>query len=624
MYANNGHIVKFNKNDLTFTYNSWTTLGDLSTYSGIDTDGTYLYRASYTNPLRLQKIKLSDLSSVDKKDITGYTNVSYLIYSDNRLYLGCNVSSQKILEFDTDFNLIRELTMNSGEEYLAGFDICKNNNYYIFSGTQDTSSPYEAKVIKTQVSKLIYKPEGDYIEQEEDISSIERFGSSKISYEKDVPEGTNLNLQTRYFNGTEWSGWLDTSSGVDFLKYLGIEEKQNLSGYKIQYQILLTTENEDITPQFISCYILIKPAITEPEPPPITEPSNLIFPTVFKPYFQIRLLNKDLQMISFIDSFEYFIWERSWRDLDKFSFLSKRDLDYTIGNIIVFEFMSMKRAGRITSRKTNLDSSGVRYWTIEGRTYGLFNHRLALAGINSGDGYDTQNDYAEVAMKHYVRANNTGLRMIPLEIEPNKNIGKIITYKARLQYINEILRDISNMSGLGWDVEFKDNKLTFCVYEGYDTPVIVSSKYDNLINFEFEENEDNRKTLAVVGGEGEEASRVFEYVGTGTGFDRLEGFTDAREGNLVDAGNAYLNELEELSVSFDYIDGRPFKYGKDFNLGDLITVQEMGFNRKLRLEEVTESIDREGITIKLKVGKDIDFVNLLKLNEKNFKKESMK
>ena len=47
----------------------------------------------------------------------------------------------------------------------------------------------------------------------------------------------------------------------------------------------------------------------------------------------------------------------------------------------------------------------------------------------------------------------------------------------------------------------------------------------------------------------------------------------------------------------------------------------MGFNRKLRLEEVTESIDREGITIKLKVGKDIDFVNLLKLNEKNFKGE---
>ena len=28
--------------------------------------------------------------------------------------------------------------------------------------------------------------------------------------------------------------------------------------------------------------------------------------------------------------------------------------------------------------------------------------------------------------------------------------------------------------------------------------------------------------------------------------------------------NAYLNELEELSVSFDYIDGRPFKYGIRF------------------------------------------------------------
>jgi hypothetical protein len=492
-------------------------------------------------------------------------------------------------------------------------------NYPPFSGTHNNTEIIDDKIVLQN-----YKSEGDYIEQEKDISSIEKFGSSKISYEKDVPEGTNLNLQTRYFNGTEWSGWLDTSSGDDFLKYLGIEEKQNLSGYKIQYQILLTTENEDITPQFISCYILIKPAITEPEPPPITEPSNLIFPTVFKPYFQVRLFNKDLQMISFIDNFEYFIWERSWRDLDKFSFLSKRDLDYSIGNIIVFEFMSMKRVGRITSRKTNLDSSGVRYWTIEGRTYGLFNQRLSLAGINSGDGYDTQNDYAEIAMKHYVSANNQGNRQIPLEIEPFKNLGQIITYKARLQYINEILRDISNMSGLGWDVEFQNGKFVFCVYQGYDTPVVISSKYDNLINFEFEENEDNRKTVAVVGGEGEEASRVFEYVGTGTGFDRLEGFTDAREGNLIDAGNAYLNELEELSVSFDYIDGRPFKYGIDFNLGDLITVQEMGFNRKLRLEEVTESIDREGITIKLKVGKDIDFVNLLKLNEKNFKKESMK
>ena len=120
------------------------------------------------------------------------------------------------------------------------------------------------------------------------------------------------------------------------------------------------------------------------------------------------------------------------------------------------------------------------------------------------------------------------------------------------------------------------------------------------------------KTKVIVGGAGEGANRVYVTVGGGTGFDLREVFLDAKDINkdeltekeyleaLRTRGQEYLNENKifenfEAEAEADV----NFIYGKDYDLGDVVTVKKKKWNttQNLRITELCEVYEYGGMYV---------------------------
>ena len=120
------------------------------------------------------------------------------------------------------------------------------------------------------------------------------------------------------------------------------------------------------------------------------------------------------------------------------------------------------------------------------------------------------------------------------------------------------------------------------------------------------------KTKVIVGGAGDGANRIYVTVGGGTGFDLREVFLDAKDINkdqLTDAqylealktrGQEYLNEnkvLENFEAEAEA--DVNFIYGKDYDLGDVVTVKKKKWNtaQNLRITELCEVYEYGGMYV---------------------------
>lgn len=180
--------------------------------------------------------------------------------------------------------------------------------------------------------------------------------------------------------------------------------------------------------------------------------------------------------------------------------------------------------------------------------------------------------------------------------------------KNLLEYTDEFLRQF----GYGAKVIRAGNKLAYTVYSGIDRsignkagnePVIFSEDFDNLTGSEYTLDETGRKTFALVGGAGEGIERIYVECNAGlSDLARREVFIDAKsvqpeEGvtdaeyklQLAEEGNLELAALiaaESFTGSID-LESSSFEYGKDFEIGDIVTVQDNGINKYINVRVVT-------------------------------------
>ena len=168
--------------------------------------------------------------------------------------------------------------------------------------------------------------------------------------------------------------------------------------------------------------------------------------------------------------------------------------------------------------------------------------------------------------------------------------------------------------------DFKKKTMTFETYKGVDRTqaqgenprVIFSESYDNLNQAKHNYSDATYKTKVIVGGAGDGLARIFVTVGGGTGFDLREVFLDAKDINkeaLTDAeylealktrGQEFLNENKifenfEAEAEADV----NFTYGKDYDLGDVVTVKKKKWNtaQNLRITELCEVYEYGGMYV---------------------------
>lgn len=224
------------------------------------------------------------------------------------------------------------------------------------------------------------------------------------------------------------------------------------------------------------------------------------------------------------------------------------------------------------------------------------------------------------------------LHNIPLIIVDDSGHAtqKQVSYQNLLEYTDSVLEEY----GLGAKVTLKDDtaKLQYSVYAGADRsvdntdgnePIIFSPEFDNLNESNYSYDNSEKKTAALIGGEGEGLARFYSVIeGAEQGLERRETwvdasdisksyddgseteqeYTDAEYKAMLDAKGkqelATLIETEAFDGSLN-VTGGVWRFNEDYKLGDIVTIQvnELGRYANVRIVETLERQDGSGYQV---------------------------
>lgn len=355
----------------------------------------------------------------------------------------------------------------------------------------------------------------------------------------------------------------------------------------------------------------------------------------------VRILSPTLDLLAEIDNYESLLFTRRWHEVGEFELRINRYKRHTEllqrGNLIMLG-SHRNKVGIIRHREIELDENGKKTenWLVKGIALkGVVAQRITVPPV--GDSHDRASGSAETVMKHYVNNHIVNpvdakrkIDMIVLAVDIQR--GSSISWESRFKKLDDELIEISKVSGLGWDVtlDFSSKTWIFDVYEGRNLtvnqtenpPVIFSPQFESLKQLSFVESDLNYRNFGYIAGQGEGADRRVVEVGEAEGLSRIETFIDARDISEQDEDQLPLPEseiiaklqqrgqqkLSEFTQDF-FLEGQiltnsPFKYEIDYDLGDIVTIQnrEWGVTRDARITEIKEIYEQNGFQIEATFG----------------------
>lgn len=366
---------------------------------------------------------------------------------------------------------------------------------------------------------------------------------------------------------------------------------------------------------------------------------------------KLRIMDPNLVLLCELKP-SYFLYTRHFFKPNTFTIKMSYSLDtaqyLNKKNIILYYSNGVWRTG-VIRRRIKRYENGIKTIEVSGSCYGNWEKKQLYDATYELTGKDSQRDFAETVMKNYVDRNlitAAGSRVIPnLTLESDIRRGVTVNYDARFQEFVAMFEEIYFKSGLGWDVEYDPvNLFRFCVYQGRNLSssqilhVIMSEKFRTVESIEVVDDDSNAYDTAYVYGTGVDAARVGnvsvvlnsvetngwgctfvqqpDYVtyrnlsitGGTLGEGRSEVYVDASDldtqEKLYNRGMEVLNQnYRKLSMSFTFLQGGSWTYGTDFNLGDIVTVQDDEYEEDLRIVKVDE-IWTDKLRINITCGND--------------------
>lgn len=225
----------------------------------------------------------------------------------------------------------------------------------------------------------------------------------------------------------------------------------------------------------------------------------------------------------------------------------------------------------------------------------------------------------EVAMRQIL----SGAVAIPLvELGELHGFTETVRFQATMKNLQSLETKLSKSGAIGYRFtpDFINKRIIFDLYQGKDRTfrqtvnnrVIFSEDYNNLNNALYKYNDQGLRTYAVVGGEGEGASRKYVTIGGGSGLELRELFVDAKdiqseglttaeyEEALLQRGREALNEaIISESLECETEAAINFTYKEDYDLGDIVTIRKKkwGLYMNQRITELQEVYQYGSLTV---------------------------
>ena len=228
---------------------------------------------------------------------------------------------------------------------------------------------------------------------------------------------------------------------------------------------------------------------------------------------------------------------------------------------------------------------------------------------------------AETVLKGYVDDNigpsaPLARQVDNLVIATDLERGGVVTQGARFTQLQELLYGIAESTNLGYDIQQVDDELVFDVYEPVDRSDTIRMDIENrqLSSAEYGYSAPSF-TRAVVAGQGEAVERLCiertsadSLAAESLWGRRIESFQDARQAELLaeleQVGDEALADNGKTIVSLTVTpsDDIQMKYGRDWGLGDIITVVAGQIETTAVVTEVGISIEADGVRVGAVVG----------------------
>ncbi|WP_418302179.1 siphovirus ReqiPepy6 Gp37-like family protein [Lysinibacillus fusiformis] len=355
----------------------------------------------------------------------------------------------------------------------------------------------------------------------------------------------------------------------------------------------------------------------------------------------IRILSLNMDILAEIDNYESMFFNRSWSDIGTIELRINRHIKYAntlLKNNLILIGANWNKVFIIKHREIELDEGGkvTENWIIKGYSLkSIVAQRITIPSEHIA--YDKKSGSMETIMKHYVNQNivnpsNPSRKIPQLVIAPDKQRGLHGSYSSRFKNLADEISTLSLVSGLGWDVilDLQNKRWIFDVIEerhltvgqSINPPVIFSPQFESLKSLHYTQSELNYKNLAIVAGQGEGAERRIIEVGDHTSTDRHEVFIDARDiaeidenqqiisqehiiEALIDRGKQQLKEfMQEEYLEGQILTNSPFKYQMDYDLGDVITIQNSDWHISMdaQITDIKEIYENTGFSIEATFG----------------------
>ena len=345
--------------------------------------------------------------------------------------------------------------------------------------------------------------------------------------------------------------------------------------------------------------------------------------------YEVRIYDNSLQLVDIMEDFEYLNWNRKWQLGNNFSLIISH-YSKSAKHLKEDHYIDIWRNGQcefigiIEHKNIELNQEGKisENWEIKGKS--ILSRRICIPP--SGSAYDEINSNGEAVLKHYVDNNivnptNANRKIDVLINEVNQNRGSNVSIRARYDDLVDKLQEAAIASELGYEVVFDGSNLLFKIIEGSDkrtaqsstAPVIFSPDLGNIKLQNYQWSKLDRFNMLYVAGQGEGAVRTIEGVFNETsepsGLDRKESFMDARDldtsTKLTQRGETKINEQGPTQIfETEILNHGPFKYRKDWDLGDIITVRNIEWDilAHLRIQQTNVSIDSSNENIQVSFG----------------------
>lgn len=343
---------------------------------------------------------------------------------------------------------------------------------------------------------------------------------------------------------------------------------------------------------------------------------------------ELFVLNADFESIAVIDTYESMIWTDRYNAYGDFEIYFAMD-ESLLKYIKEDYYLWLKESDHsmiIEDIKIDADTEEGNRLIVTGRSLESILERRIIWGQRIFSG-NLQNAIQTMLNENIISPSVADRKIANFIFVPSTD-SKITSLTIDNQYTGDdlytVIKGLCEENNIGFKIVLTDdNQFAFSLYAGADRSydqtenpyVVFSPNFENIINSNYFSSKAGYRNVTLVAGEGEGASRKTTVVGSASGLDRRELFTDARDissdtedGTLSDAEYIAQLRTKGLKNLADHMittafEGevevtRLFKYGEDFFIGDIVQIaNEYGNENSAYISELIISNSDEGLSI---------------------------